>query len=268
MASPLEQQYHDKEWGVPVHDDRLLFEFLILEGAQAGLSWSTILKKRDGYRQAFDHFDAGKVARYSKKKVAALLSNPEIIRNRLKVNATITNAAAFLDTRADFGSFARYIWQFVEGVPIQNRWKNMTQVPARTSQSDAMSTDLKNRGFKFVGPTICYAFMQAVGMVNDHTVDCFRYNEIKKTKKSPRRLSALKNIGKKIEKRLNEINVFNENDLFTLGSVNAYRQIKKNYPDETLPLCYYLYSFDGALRDVHWNEIGESRKKKLKDQLR
>ena len=179
LAKPLEQKYHDEEWGVPIHDDRLLFEFLILEGAQAGLSWSTILKKRDGYRQAFDNFDAEKIARYSKKKVAALLSNPQIIRNRLKVNAAITNARAFLDIQADFDSFDTYIWQFVDGSPIQNSWKKMAQVPPYTSQSGAMANDLKNKGFMFVGATICYAFMQAVGMVNDHTVDCFRYNEIK-----------------------------------------------------------------------------------------
>ena len=179
MASPLEQQYHDEEWGTPLHDDRRLFEFLILEGAQAGLSWSTILKKRDGYRQAFDYFDAEKIARYSKKKIAALLSNPEIIRNRLKVNAAITNARVFLDIQSDFGSFDRYIWQFVDGVPIQNAWKNASQIPAHTSQSAAMSKDLKKRGFTFVGPTICYALMQAIGMVNDHTVDCFRYHQIK-----------------------------------------------------------------------------------------
>jgi len=156
-----------------------LFEFLILEGAQAGLSWSTILKKRDGYRKAFDHFDADKIARYSKKKVTALLSNPQIIRNRLKVKAAITNAGAFLDIQGAFDSFDTYIWQFVDGSPIQNAWKKMAEIPSSTSQSDAMSKDLKNRGFKFVGATICYAFMQAVGMVNDHTIDCFRYNEIK-----------------------------------------------------------------------------------------
>jgi DNA-3-methyladenine glycosylase I len=179
MASPLEQQYHDEEWGTPLHDDRRLFEFLILEGAQAGLSWSTILKKRDGYRRAFDHFEAEKIARYSKKKIAALLSNPEIIRNRLKVNAAITNARAFLDVRDAFGSFDRYIWHFVDGVPIQNAWKNASQIPAHTPQSTAMSKDLKKRGFTFVGPTICYALMQAIGMVNDHTVDCFRYHQIK-----------------------------------------------------------------------------------------
>ena len=178
MASPLEQQYHDEEWGVPLHDDRRLFEFLILEGAQAGLSWSTILKKRDGYRRAFDYFDAEKIARYSKKKITALLSNPEIIRNRLKVNAAITNARAFLDIQSDFGSFDRYIWQFVDGVPIQNAWKNASQIPAYTSQSAAMSKDLKKMGFTFVGPTICYALMQAIGMVNDHTIDCFRYHQV------------------------------------------------------------------------------------------
>ena len=264
-ATPLEQQYHDEEWGVPIHDDRLLFEFLILEGAQAGLSWSTILKKRDGYRQAFDNFDVEKIAQYSDEKVATLLLNPQIIRNRLKVKAAITNARAFLNIQTAFGSFDTYLWKFVDGITVQNAWKRMTRVPTRTSRSDAISKDLKNRGFKFVGSTICYAFMQAVGMVNDHTVDCFRYEEIKKMSMPARRLSDLKNIGKKIEKRLNEIGVFNENDLSTLGPVKAYQQIKENYPNETLPLCYYLYSFEGALRNKHWNEIGESRKKKLKD---
>ena len=188
LATPLEQKYHDEEWGVPIHDERLLFEFLILEGAQAGLSWSTILKKRDGYRKAFDHFDAEKIARYSKKKIVTLLSNPQIIRNRLKVKAVITNAGAFLDIQAASGSFDTYIWQFVDGSPIQNSWKKMAQVPSYTSQSDAMSKDLKNRGFKFVGATICYAFMQSVGMVNDHTVDCFRYNEIKTRDSRKKRL--------------------------------------------------------------------------------
>ena len=179
IATPLMQTYHDKEWGVPVHDDRLWFEFLILEGAQAGLSWSTILNKRDGYRRAFDLFDAEKIARYSHKKIASLLANPEIVRNRLKVQATITNAQAFLDIQADFGSFDTYIWRFVDGAPIRNHWETMAQIPTRTIHSDAMSHDLKKRGFKFVGTTICYAFMQATGMVNDHKVDCFRYDQIK-----------------------------------------------------------------------------------------
>ncbi len=177
-ASPLEQQYHDEEWGVPLHDDRRLFEFFILEGAQAGLSWRTILDKRDGYRRAFDRFDAEKIARYSEKKIAALISNPEIIRNRRKITAAIANARAFLDVRDTFGSFDRYIWQFVDGVPIQNAWKNASRIPAYTPISTAMSKDLKKRGFTFIGPTICYALMQAIGMVNDHTVDCFRYRQI------------------------------------------------------------------------------------------
>ncbi|MCU0584113.1 MAG: DNA-3-methyladenine glycosylase I [Syntrophales bacterium] len=177
-GSDLLQSYHDHEWGVEVHDDRTLFEFLVLEGAQAGLSWSTILRKREAYRKAFDHFDARKVSRYSEKTVARLLANPEIIRNRLKINAAITNANAFLQVQKEFGSFDRYIWQFVDGRPIRNAWKTMADIPASTPASVAMSKDLKKRGFTFVGPTICYAFMQAVGMVNDHVVDCFRYGEL------------------------------------------------------------------------------------------
>ena len=176
--SELEQFYHDEEWGVPIHDDRSLFEFLILEGAQAGLSWSTILRKREGYRKAFDHFDARKISRYSDKDVSLLLANAEIIRNKLKIHAAITNARAFLGVRVEFGTFDAYIWQFVNGTPIQNSWKRMKDIPPYTPQSEAMSKDLQKRGFKFVGPTICYAFMQAVGMVNDHVVDCFRYEEL------------------------------------------------------------------------------------------
>jgi DNA-3-methyladenine glycosylase I len=174
----LDIAYHDAEWGVPVHDDRVLFEFLILEGAQAGLSWSTILKKRAGYRAAFDGFDAKKIARYDARKTKALLADPGIVRHRLKVAATIQNARSFLDVQREFGSFDRYLWQFVGGHPRQNRWRQMQEVPARTPESDAMSHDLLQRGFKFVGSTICYAFMQAVGMVNDHTVDCFRHAPI------------------------------------------------------------------------------------------
>jgi DNA-3-methyladenine glycosylase I len=176
--SELEQSYHDNEWGVPVHDDRSLFEFLVLEGAQAGLSWSTILKKREGYRKAFDNFDARKIARYSEYGVSQLLTNPEIIRNRLKVNAAILNARAFLQVQEEFGSFDQYIWQFVHNKPIQNSWEKLTDIPCSTPESDTMSKDLQKRGFKFVGTKICYAFMQAVGMVNDHVVDCFRYNEM------------------------------------------------------------------------------------------
>ena len=177
-GSDLLQSYHDHEWGVEVHDDRTLFEFLVLEGAQAGLSWSTILRKREAYRKAFDNFDARKVSRYSEKTVVRLLANPDIIRNRLKINAAITNAGAFLQVQKEFGSFDRYIWQFVGGKPIRNSWKTMADIPASTPASVAMSKDLKKRGFKFVGPTICYAFMQAVGMVNDHVADCFRYGEL------------------------------------------------------------------------------------------
>ncbi len=177
--SALEMSYHDNEWGVAVHDDRSLFEFLILEGAQAGLSWCTILRKREGYRKAFENFDAQKISRYSEDDIARLLINSEIIRNKLKINATITNARAFLQVQEQFGSFDHYIWQFVHGRPIQNSWERMIDIPSSTSESEAMSKDLQKRGFKFVGATICYAFMQAVGMVNDHVVDCFRYEELK-----------------------------------------------------------------------------------------
>jgi len=175
----LDIAYHDQEWGVPVHDDRKLFEFLILEGAQAGLSWSTILKKRENYRAAFDHFDAQKVAAYNEKKVAQLLADPGIVRNRLKVRAAVVNANAFLAVQKEFGSFDKYIWQFVGGKPRQNRLRSFKDIQARTAESDAMSRDLLKRGFKFVGSTICYAFMQAVGMVNDHTVDCFRHKQLR-----------------------------------------------------------------------------------------
>ncbi len=168
-------QYHDHEWGVPVHDDRRLFEFLVLEGAQAGLSWLTILKKREHYRLVFDQFDPVKVARYGPRKLRALLTDPGIVRNRLKLESAVRNAKAFLAVQTEFGAFDRYVWRFVGGQPLRNRWKSLKEVPARTGQSDALSRDLLQRGFKFVGSTICYAFMQAVGMVNDHTSDCFRY---------------------------------------------------------------------------------------------
>lgn len=174
----LDIVYHDREWGVPVHDDRLLFEFLILEGAQAGLSWSTILKKRENYRRAFDNFDARKMAEYDSLKVKALLADAGIVRNRLKIAAAIQNAKAFLAVQKEFGSFDAYVWQFVGGRPIQNRRRSLKDIPARTPESDAVSKDLLKRGFKFVGSTICYAFMQAVGMVNDHTMDCFRHAEL------------------------------------------------------------------------------------------
>lgn len=170
----LDIAYHDREWGTPVHDDRLLFEFLILEGAQAGLSWSTILKKRENYRCAFDNFDARKIARYDARKVKKLLADAGIVRNRLKIAATIQNANSFLAVQKEFGSFDAYLWQFVGGRPIQTRRRSLKEIPARTPESDMMSKDLLKRGFKFVGSTICYAFMQAVGLVNDHTVDCFR----------------------------------------------------------------------------------------------
>ena len=170
--------YHDREWGVPVHDDRVLFEFLILEGAQAGLSWETILKKREGYRAAFDQWDARKIARYDTRKVAALLADPGIVRNRLKVAAAIANAQAFIVVQKEFGSFDKFLWQFVGGKPIQNARRSTKEIPPRTAEAEAMSKELLKRGFKFVGPTICYALMQAVGMVNDHCVDCPCWREL------------------------------------------------------------------------------------------
>lgn len=177
-TDPLSVRYHDREWGVPLHRDRRLFEMLILEGAQAGLSWTTILRKRENYREAFDRFDPQKVARYSDHKLTRLLANPGIVRNRLKVAAARSNARAFLSVQEEFGTFDSYIWQFVGGTPIQNAWRSLKQIPVRTPQSDAMSKDLKRHGFRFVGSTICYAFMQATGMVNDHTVNCFRYRTL------------------------------------------------------------------------------------------
>lgn len=188
-SNDLSILYHDTEWGVPLHDDRGLFEFLILEGAQAGLSWDTILKKRVNYRAAFDDFDPNLLVRYSARKINELLRNPGIVRNRLKIDSAIRNARAFLKVQEEFGSFDAYIWRFVGGQPKQNAWHTSTQVPARTAKSDAMSKDLMKRGFNFIGSTICYAFMQAVGMVNDHTVECFRYAELngpKRRKKSLR----------------------------------------------------------------------------------
>jgi len=167
--------YHDREWGVPVHDDQLLFEFLTLEGAQAGLSWQTILNKRDGYRKAFQNFDPAKVARFTPARIEKLMLNPGIVRNRLKLESTISNAKAFLKVQKEFGSFDTYVWCFVNGAPKINRWDSFSKIPASTPESDALSADLKRRGFRFVGTTICYAFMQAVGMVNDHLVDCYRY---------------------------------------------------------------------------------------------
>ncbi len=171
-------RYHDDEWGVPKHDDRRLFEDLVLDGAQAGLSWSTILNKREGYRKAFDNFDPVKVAQYDEEKIKELLQNPGIIRNRQKVNSAVKNARAFLKIQEEFGSFDAYIWGFVDGRPIQNTWRLISELPAKTELSEAISKDLKNRGFSFVGPTIVYAFMQAVGIVNDHTMDCFRYQAL------------------------------------------------------------------------------------------
>jgi DNA-3-methyladenine glycosylase I len=178
-TNKLSVRYHDEEWGVPVHHDGALFEFLILEGAQAGLSWNTILNKRENYRKAFDGFDAERVARYDRRKIERLLRDPGIVRNKLKIASTVSNAKAFLLVQKEFGGFDRYIWQFVGGEPRVNSPRSMKQVPARTAESDAMSEDLKKRGFNFVGSTICYAFMQAVGMVNDHLVDCFRYEALR-----------------------------------------------------------------------------------------
>lgn len=173
-------KYHDKEWGIPLHSDRKLFEFLILEGAQAGLSWITVLKKRKTYRQVFDQFDFNKVANYKEAKIQSLLKNPGIIRNKLKIRATVKNAQAYIKIREEFGTFNKYIWKFIDGEIMQNSWKSLKDIPAQTELSNIMSKDLKKRGFTFVGPTICYAFMQATGMVNDHVVDCYRYKELKK----------------------------------------------------------------------------------------
>ena len=177
-SDPLYVAYHDQEWGVPVHNDRLMFEFLVLEGAQAGLSWATILKKRENYRAAFDNFDPLLVARYDESKVAELLANPGIVRNRLKIASAIQNARFFLAVQDEFGSFDAYIWRFVGGAPKRNAWKSLAEIPAKTPESDALSKDLIRRGFKFVGSTICYAHMQAAGMVNDHLITCFRYSQV------------------------------------------------------------------------------------------
>jgi DNA-3-methyladenine glycosylase I len=178
-SGALQRAYHDREWGVPVHDDRRWFEFLILEGAQAGLSWDTILKKREHYRRAFAGFDPRKVARFGSKQVRALMRNPGIVRNRLKIGAAVSNAREFLAVQREFGSFDRYVWQFVGGRPLRNRRRTMIEVPASSAESDAMSKDLRKRGFRFVGSTICYALMQATGLVNDHLVSCFRYRQIR-----------------------------------------------------------------------------------------
>ena len=181
ITDPLMQRYHDEEWGVPVHDDRKHFEFLLLDGAQAGLSWRTILHKREGYRRVFAHFDPAKVARFDARKVRALLADPAIVRNRLKIEGAIASARAFLEVQNELGSFDDYIWSFVDGRTIQNARKTLRGIPPRTRESDAMSKDLKQRGFKFVGSTICYAYMQAAGMVNDHTVGCFRHRELRRS---------------------------------------------------------------------------------------
>jgi DNA-3-methyladenine glycosylase I len=179
-SNNLDVSYHDEEWGVPLHDDRLLFEFITLEGAQAGLSWSTILKKREGYRKAFVNFEPERILRFRAERRHRLLDNTDIVRNRLKVDSVFSNARAFLDVKKEFGTFDAYIWSFVGGRTIHNRWRTLHEIPAETDESRAMSKDLRKRGFRFVGPTICYAFMQATGMVNDHTIDCFRYREVKR----------------------------------------------------------------------------------------
>ena len=188
--TPVSIAYHDLEWGVPVHDDRILFEFLTLEGAQAGLSWETILNKREAYRAAFADFDPVRVARFTPARIERLLQNRGIVRNRLKINSTVTNAKAFLAVQAAFGTFDAYLWEFVGGAPRVNRWRSFKQVPPRTAESDALSRDLLRRGFKFVGSTICYAFMQAVGIVNDHTVDCFRYKRVGQSRAKDARYDA------------------------------------------------------------------------------
>jgi DNA-3-methyladenine glycosylase I len=177
-GDPLYLAYHDEEWGVPSHDDRHLFEMLTLEGAQAGLSWATILRKRDGYRSAFDKFDPARVARFDRRRIEGLLRDPGIVRNRLKVESAVNNAGRVIDVQEEFGSFDAYVWQFVDGAPIVNRWRAVSELPAESAESTAMSKDLKKRGFRFVGPTVCYAFMQAVGLVNDHVTSCFRYREL------------------------------------------------------------------------------------------
>ena len=188
-SNDLMKKYHDKEWCTPIHDDRILFEFLMLEGAQAGLSWNTILQKRENFRKAFDGFDYKKIAKYNKKKVEELLNDTGIIRNRLKIEAAISNAKALLEVQNEFGSFSNYIWKFVNDKPIINKFKTLEELPSKTEQSELISKDLKKRGFKFVGPTIIYSFMQAVGMTNDHTTDCFRYKEINKTTKNNARIN-------------------------------------------------------------------------------
>ncbi len=180
LGTQLMIDYHDKEWGTPLHDNQKLFEFLVLDTFQAGLSWSTILNKRENFRKAFDNFNPNKIAKYDQKKIDKLLSDSSIIRNRLKINATIVNANEFLKVQKEFGSFDNYIWSFVNGKPRKNSWKSLDQIPARTLDSDLVSKDLTKRGFKFIGSTICYAFMQAIGMVNDHTVNCFRYKELER----------------------------------------------------------------------------------------
>ena len=183
-TNPLETEHHDEEWGVPIHDDRLLFEMIILEGAQSGLSWATILQKRNGYLKAFDNFDARKISKFSDKKIQELLQNPEIVRNKLKINATVENAKKFLEIQNEYGSFDSFVWSFVRGNPINNAWKIISDVPTRSPESDEMSKGLKKKEFKFIGSTTCYAYMQAVGMVNDHLVSCFRHSEVKKLQKN------------------------------------------------------------------------------------
>lgn len=186
-ADPLMLEYHDREWGVPLHDDRTHYEFIVLDGAQAGLSWRTILYKREGYRKAFAGLEPAKVARFDRRKIERLLADPGIVRNRLKVESAVTNARAFLEVREEFGTFDRYIWRFVDGKTLHNRWQGIKQIPAKSAESDAMSKDLIARGFKFVGSTICYAYMQAAGMVNDHTMECFRHSQLGGARKASAR---------------------------------------------------------------------------------
>ncbi len=274
----LYTEYHDREWGVPLHDDQQLFEFLILEGAQAGLSWETILNKRENYRRAFDGFDADKMARYGARKKQQLLADAGIVRNRLKVEAAIGNARAYLAVQEEFGTLDAYLWRFVDGQPRQNAWKTLAEVPAQTTESDALSRDLRQRGFKFVGSTICYAFMQAVGMVNDHVVDCFRYREILAGSGKPSRakrragkkadgetpVARLKNLGPRSTEWLREVGIHTRNDLERTGAVAAYLLVKQRQTASSLNL---LWALAGALRDEDWRQLPPEAKRKLKEEL-
>jgi DNA-3-methyladenine glycosylase I len=224
-TTSLSIDYHDREWGVPAHDDRRLFEFLILEGAQAGLSWETILKKRKGYRRCFDGFKPKVVARYGRREVASLLRDPSIVRNRKKVESAIDNARAFLRVREDYGSFDAYVWRFVDGRPIVNRWRRLDQIPAKTPEAEAFSKDLARRGFRFVGPTICYAFMQAVGMVNDHAVDCFRHGQIARLPGAASPLQSIPGVGPSIARDLEELGIDSVPDLVGQDPDELYERL-------------------------------------------